>query len=273
MCMHVLSSLWCVLIRTQLVQFLKGLGKLKLSHWQPCPCQSAANRTGPKQAPLVWMINYIPRYSVSVITYPCLRYLLLAPRFSATHLAACIMHTFIFLTRLPHSQMHTISRGHGRYEVSPVNITVTSYECHGVSNHGELDCLFNSFSLFRLTSKKTLIPVLLHGFVWEMVSGSPHKGPVTSNAESVSWHDPLTSWWIYGDPNSHISNHVMNQVDFPIVEGRCQIHMLPQNQEYCPLSPWSVLIAPLGSVGFPKQDTAQEIEFWGWFVINWPFRM
>ena len=113
MCMHVLSSLWCVLIRTQLVQFLKGLGKLKLSHWQPCPCQSAANRTGPKQAPLVWMINYIPRYSVSVITYPCLRYLLLAPRFSATHLAACIMHTFIFLKRLPHSQMHTISRGHG----------------------------------------------------------------------------------------------------------------------------------------------------------------
>ena len=54
-------------------------------------------------------------------------------------------------------------------------ITVTSHERHGVSNHRQMECLFNS--LFRLITKKTIITVSLW---WgpTIMSGSPHKATV-----------------------------------------------------------------------------------------------
>ena len=57
------------------------------------------------------------------------------------------------------------------------SITVTSHEHHGISNHQQLECLFNS--LFMLNMDKT--KKSFHH--WLLVSGiymavSPHKGPV-----------------------------------------------------------------------------------------------
>ena len=59
-------------------------------------------------------------------------------------------------------------------------------DCHSISNHWQLDCVFNH--LFRQTSKSLCyLPFVKKINRWLM--DSPHKGQVTQ--EAVSWHDVI----------------------------------------------------------------------------------
>ena len=101
-----------------------------------------------------------------------------------------------------------------------LGITVSSHERHYVWNHHQLNWLCNN--LFKLTSKKSPKPTIL-AFVrgiHRCSVDSPHKGPVTRRAFSMSWRHHGNPWHSY---NAFIQSmpswrrfHVITTFSLPI---------------------------------------------------------
>ena len=95
-----------------------------------------------------------------------------------------------------------------------VEITVTSHESHGISNHQELNRLFNSFS--RLVKKKHQCSALLALCEWNLsATGGFHTWKASDvESVSVSWHQYHI--WLCPMYN-HYSNFIMSMMASQII--------------------------------------------------------
>ena len=110
-------------------------------------------------------------------------------------------------------------------------ITMMSHEHHGISNHCQLDCLFNS--LLMCTTNKTW----KHSYHWPFVRGihwwpvdSPHKGPVMCRALSWRHHGSSALFSVCGSQtiNTHYASIRQSPAKLPTTDQPCQIqHCLP----------------------------------------------
>ena len=79
--------------------------------------------------------------------------------------------------------------GHHQGGGIPTNllITVMPHELHGISNHWQLECFFNS--LFRITSIKTSISAMLNLYLCQN-----HRRPVDSPKKRASIAGTISMW-------------------------------------------------------------------------------